>query len=170
MCPTAIWNQTFTILAGITGSRAATPILLNYPYGLSFDGYQNLFVADTTNHRIQYFLRGSATGTTVAGSSAGTAGSSLSELYNPYFVHVDSNRLMYILDTSNYRVLKWQLGDPLGFVIAGGAGNGGGFNQIGVSYSIFVDSNGNVYVSESSNHRVTFWSATNTSFGVLVLF
>ena len=168
MCPTAIWNQTFTILAGITGSRAATPILLNYPYGIYFDGYQNLYVADTTNHRIQYFPRGSTTGTTIAGSSSGTAGSSLSELNSPYYVHVDPNRLMYILDTSNYRVLKWQLNEPLGFVVAGGNGNGAQLTQIGVSYSMFVDSNGNVYVSESSNHRVTFWSTTNSSYGVLV--
>lgn len=159
-----------TTLAGIQGSPAATPILLRYPYGLYFDGYQNLFVADTSNHRIQYFPRGTTTGITVAGSSAGTAGSSLSELYNPYYVHVDVNRVMYILDTSNFRVLKWQLNDPMGFVVAGGNGNGGQLTQIGSSYAMFVDLNGNIYVSESSNHRVTFWSTTNTSYGALVGF
>ena len=76
---------------------------------------------------------------------------------------------MYILDTSNYRVLRWQFGEPLGYLVAGGSGNGAQVNQIGGSYSIFVDSNSNVYVSESTNHRVTFWSTTNTSYGIVVI-
>lgn len=75
---------------------------------------------------------------------------------------------MFILDTSNYRVLKWQLGEPLGYVVAGGNGNGGGLTQIGVSYAMFIDSQSNIYVSDTGNDRVTFWSATNKTAGILV--
>lgn len=77
---------------------------------------------------------------------------------------------MFILDTSNYRVLKWQLGDPLGYVVAGGNGNGAAFTQIGTSYAFFVDNQNNVYVSEYSNHRVTEWFAQNRTSGVLVIY
>jgi hypothetical protein len=77
---------------------------------------------------------------------------------------------MYILDTSNYRVLKWTVGDPLGYIIVGGNGNGAAFTQIGTSYAIFVDNQFNIYVSESSNNRVTKWLVTNTTAGILVRF
>ncbi|CAF4169007.1 unnamed protein product [Rotaria sp. Silwood2] len=167
ICATAQWNQTFSILAGITGSRGTTPTLLYNPCGAVLDGYQNLYVADTTNHRIQYFPRGTLTGITVAGSS-GSYGSTYAQLYNPHAIYVDSNRVMYILDTTNYRVLRWQFGDPFGHVVAGGNGAGAALTQITTSYALFVDSQSNVYVSEYSNHRVTLWLSINTTSGILV--
>ena len=75
---------------------------------------------------------------------------------------------MYILDTNNYRVLRWKVGEPLGFVVAGGNSWGSALTQITTSYAIYVDSQRNVYVSENGNHRVTMWSPTNTTTGVLV--
>lgn len=186
LCPTAQWNQTFSTVAGIISSAGSSATLLYYPYNIYFDGYYTLYVADTSNHRIQYFphgkfkaffmlafysgfyiFLGSPTGITVAGTTA-SAGSTFSQLNNPYAVYVDPNRYMYILDTSNYRVLKWQLGEPLGYVVAGGNGGGGALTQLGTSYAMFVDNQRNIYVSESGNHRVTLWLATNTTSGILV--
>lgn len=110
---------------------------------------------------------GTTTGITVAGSTS-SAGSSYSQLNNPSVIYVDANRYMYILDNSNYRVLKWKLGEPLGDVVVGGNGAGGALTQISLSYGMFVDSQGNIYVSEYNNHRVTFWYSTNTTAGILV--
>lgn len=109
------------------------------------------------------------TGQTVAGVN-GVASGARSLLYYPTAISVMANGSMYILDTSNYRILKWQVGEPLGYVVAGGAGNGAAFTQIGVSYQLFIDNQFNVYVSESSNHRVTRWSTTNSTWGFLVSF
>ncbi|CAF5228366.1 unnamed protein product, partial [Rotaria magnacalcarata] len=109
---------------------------------------------------------GTSIGITVAGST-GSPGSTYSQLYNPYAIYVDSNRAMFILDTTNYRVLKWQFGDPRGFLVAGGNGAGAASNQITTSYAMFVDAQSNVYVSEYSNHRVTLWLSTNTSYGTI---
>lgn len=75
---------------------------------------------------------------------------------------------MYILDTSNCRVLRWSPGDPMGFPVAGNSGCGAAMNQIHTSYSMFIDSQYNIYISEYANHRVTLWSARNTSYGNLV--
>jgi hypothetical protein len=75
---------------------------------------------------------------------------------------------MYILDTSNYRVLKWNLGDPFGTVIAAGHGNGAALTQIGTSYAMCFDNQNNIYISEYSNHRVTKWINGNNSMGQLV--
>lgn len=112
------------------------------------------------------FRIGSFTATTAAGT--GSAGSALSQLNGPTDIYVDPNRNMYILDTTNYRVLRWKVGEPLGYVVAGGNSWGSALTQITTSYAIFVDSQRNVYVSENGNHRVTMWSPLNTTTGVLV--
>ena len=109
---------------------------------------------------------GSFTATTIAGT--GTAGAALSQLNNPTDIYLDPNRNMYILDTNNYRVMRWKVGEPMGFIVAGGNSWGAALTQITTSYAIFVDNQRNVYVSESGNHRVTMWSASNTTAGVLV--
>ena len=75
---------------------------------------------------------------------------------------------MYILDNSNYRILKWKLGEPLGYVVAGGHGSGSGLTQISTSYAMFVDNQFNIFVSDYANSRVTKWSPSNTTAGVLV--
>ena len=75
---------------------------------------------------------------------------------------------MYILDTSNYRVMKWQVGEPMGYVVAGGRGAGSALNQFSTSYSMFVDQQYNIYVSDYANARVTLWLASNTTSSILV--
>lgn len=110
---------------------------------------------------------GSSIGTTVAGNS-GAAGSTRSELYNPYAIQVTANSTMFILDATNYRVLRWQLGDPVGYVVAGGNGAGATFSTMGTSYGLFLDSQYNIFLSEYSNHRITRWAATNQTAGSLV--
>ena len=186
VCNTAIWNQVLQNLAGSQSSAGSTATLLSSPYDLDFDVYRNMYVVDRNNHRIQRFpsgyrvyrffankfhsfhtIAGSSSGTTVAGFSLG-AGSSRSELYYPSAIHVTANNTMFILDTYNFRVLQWQIGEPLGYIVAGGAGAGSGFNQISYSYGMFVDEMLNIYVSDSSNHRVTLWRRGNTTAGVLV--
>lgn len=105
--------------------------------------------------------------TTAAGFTL-TGGASYSELNSPTAIFVHSNGTMYIADSVNYRVQRWQADQPLGFTVAGGRGNGATYDKVGLVYAIFVDDPGNVYVSESSNNRVTMWSAGNTTAGQLV--
>ena len=111
---------------------------------------------------------GSFYATTIAGS--GSTGSGYSELYNPSAIYVDANRVMYILDTSNYRVLRWRVGEPLGYVVAGGHSAGSGLDRISTSYGMFVDNQYNIYISDNGNNRVSKWFSTNTTAGILVFF
>ncbi|CAF0967155.1 unnamed protein product [Rotaria magnacalcarata] len=55
------------------------------------------------------------------------------------------------MDTANYRVVKWLSGEPLGFTIAGGYGNGASLNQIGTSYAIYLDNQSNIYVASGND-------------------
>lgn len=83
-------------------------------------------------------------------------------------MYVDPSEIMYILDTNNYRVLKWTIGDTFGTVVVNGRGSGSTLDKIGISYGMFVDSQNNIYVSEYGNHRVTKWIAGNNTIGQLV--
>lgn len=126
-----------------------------------------MFVADFTNNRIQKFPAGTFTASTVAGFTL-TAGSTRAQLYYPSAIAVTSNGTLFIVDDYNFRVLRWQDGDPLGYVVAGGNGNGPAFTQMGYSVGIFVNNQNNIYVSENSNNRVTRWLNGNTTAGSLV--
>jgi hypothetical protein len=128
-----------------------------------------MYIADYYNNRIQRYARGSFTGTTVAGFSL-SPGSSRSELYYPSAITISENGTMFILDDYNHRVLRWQVGDQMGVIVAGGNGLGAAFTQMGYSAGIFVDSRLNIYLSENSNHRITMWSAGNTTAGQLVIY
>ncbi|CAF4380371.1 unnamed protein product [Rotaria socialis] len=63
-----IGASNWTLLAGSpNGTIGSTSTLLYYPVCVTFDLYGNMYVADTYNHRIQFFASGSQTGTTIAG-------------------------------------------------------------------------------------------------------
>lgn len=126
-----------------------------------------MYVADTSNQRIQFYLPGSNVGTTVAGVT-GSGGTSRSELNSPSAVAVDQNGVMYILDTGNYRVLRWSPGDTIGTVIVNGRGSGTTLDRIGYSLDLFLDGQYNIYVSEQNNHRVTKWLNGNNNMSLLV--
>lgn len=155
------------MVVGSTGAAGSTSTLLSSPYDIAFDGYGFMYVADFNNHRIQRYRQGSNAGTTVAGFSLGSGGGR-SELYNPSSIYVDQSLNMYILDTYNYRVMKWKVGELIGTVIVNGRGSGSTFDRIGRSHSMYIDSQFNIYVSEFGNQRVTKWMNGNNTAGVLV--
>ncbi|CAF3807769.1 unnamed protein product, partial [Adineta steineri] len=65
-----IGASNWTILAGsIVGTGGSTSILLNQPVGITLDYYGNMYVADSGNHRIQFFLAGQSSATTIAEST-----------------------------------------------------------------------------------------------------
>lgn len=58
ICPTAVWNSSFTTLAGGSSVAGSTATLFSSPYDVTFDSYQYMYVADYNNHRIQRFAPG----------------------------------------------------------------------------------------------------------------
>ena len=97
-----------------------------------------------------------------------SGGTGFSELFYPTAISVDVNGTMYILDTNNYRVVRWLRGEPLGFSVAGNRGPGATLDKISTSYGMYVDEQMNIYVSEYANHRVTKWFNGNATAGVVV--
>ncbi|CAF4814051.1 unnamed protein product, partial [Rotaria sp. Silwood2] len=90
LCSTAMWNSAANVIVGPTGTAGNTPTFLSSPYDINFDKYQQIYVADYGNHRIQQYTFGSNVGRTVAGITS-NPGSTLGQLNNPSAIYVDSN-------------------------------------------------------------------------------
>ena len=99
---------------GITGysgdGGAASSASLNYPGGIALDGQGNIYIADTTNHRVRK-IDGTGVITTIAGNGSsgysGDAGPATeASLYSPEAVFVDTDGNLLIADTSNNRIRK----------------------------------------------------------------
>ena len=94
------------IYAGIPGRLGNSSAQLFNPQGVFLDQYGNLYVADTSNHRIQMFCPNSIFALTIAG--IGQSGNSSKELSYPYDVTFDSEFNLYVSDTFNNRIQKFE--------------------------------------------------------------
>ena len=57
-----------TVAGQADGTSGSTNTTLNRPSGIFLDSSNNLYVADTNNHRVQLWRNGSISGETVAGT------------------------------------------------------------------------------------------------------
>lgn len=112
------WNPVGVTVAGtsVIGVDAAR---LNFPVAVAVNSVKSVYVADRLNDRVQLWLNGSSNGTTVAGSSIGTTGFSLTLLNSPSDIELDSNGNIYIADSQNNRVVLWNVSATIGTLVAG---------------------------------------------------
>ena len=95
---------------GFSGDRGlAVNARLNSPYGVAVDRAGNLYIADTSNHRIRRVDALTGIITTIAGNgSPGFAGdhgpATAAMLNNPSSIAVDDSGILYIVDTGNERI------------------------------------------------------------------
>ena len=100
--------STWTLIAGNgNGQSGSTPTTLYSPADITFDYMGNLYVADTGNHRIQFFSAGKFNGTTIAGTT-GIYTNTPTTLSGPQSMTLDSNLNLYVVDTGNNRIQKLQ--------------------------------------------------------------
>ena len=78
----------------------ATGAQLAYPAGLAVDGAGNLYIADSSNHRVRKVTGGAIT--TVLGT--GDPGASPNQLNTPTGVAVDPSGDLYVADSGNQRI------------------------------------------------------------------
>ena len=75
----------------------------NNLHGVNLDPMGNIYVADTGNHRIQFFLYGQTLGRTIAGIT-GVYGTNMTLLNQPFWVTLDKQLNLYVSDQWNHRV------------------------------------------------------------------
>jgi len=90
---------------------------------LAFDSLGALYIADSSNHRIQKLIIGTSTGLTVAGQANAAMGNDSYRLYIPVHMAFDSNDNMYVSDRRNSRVQFFPRGNLSGTTVAGITGN-----------------------------------------------
>jgi len=105
----------------------------------------DVYVADTGNHRIQKFT---SIGTFI--TAWGDSGSGDGQFDVPRGVAVDSSGSVYVVDTGNHRIQKF---DSEGYDTQWGT-QGAGDGQFSSPSGVAVDGSGNVYVVDTGNHRI----------------
>jgi sugar lactone lactonase YvrE len=142
------------------------------PSGVAFDGAGNLYAVDTDNHRVEKFDPSGAfvlaygkdvdstqpgTGpevcTVAASCKAGVSGDQPGEFFAPAGVATDAAGSVYVGDSLNNRVEKFDGAGRLLRVIGSGVvgGLGGQLNDPG---HVFVDPAGDLFVADAGNHRI----------------
>jgi hypothetical protein len=149
-------NTLTTFGTGICGN--ATNMLCN-PVGIFVNTNFDLYVADSSNNRIQLFKSGESNATTIIIN--GTSGPIT--LLNPRGVVLDADEYLFIVDTANDRIIG---SDVNGFrCVAGCSGAGSEANQLSLPQILSFDSYGNMFVSDSNNNRIQKFILSTNSCG-----
>ncbi len=135
------------------GSFGQEPGQFSEPWGIAVDSDGFVYVADTWNHRIQRFTSDGdlVTYWGVFQDMGGELAEPQGTFYGPRDIAVDPDGNLYVTDTGNKRVQKFDPdGNPLGQW--GGAGSDPG--QFLEPVGIAIDQQGNIYVADTWNQRV----------------
>jgi hypothetical protein len=171
-----IWQYSFSsgivsVIAGIPGSPGgigdngpSSAAQLSTPMGIWLSIYNDLYIADSANHRIRRITAGIIT--TVVGTTEGNSGdggAALSaQLRSPLTGCLDSVGKMYIVDSGNARIRMVNTNN----IISTFAGNGiSGTIYLGdnipapqaalaVAKDVKVDKLGNVYIAGNNYKRI----------------
>jgi len=134
----------------IIGKKGTGPLQFSSPDSLAVDAAGNIFVADTWNHRIQKI---SKTGKFLTwwGSKNWKVASRDGEFFGPRGVAVDSQGNVYVADTGNHRIQKF---NNVGKFIKAWGSKGPGDDQLNEPIGIAVDNKDFVYVADTHNRAV----------------
>jgi sugar lactone lactonase YvrE len=133
------------------GGFGTAPGQFSQPQAIAIDpSTGNVFVADTTNNRVQAL---SATGAVRPWAVPA------SPLSSPSGIGVSpvGNHDVFVTDTNNNRVVEYdQQGNQLGVITVNGLGSG----NLQLPRGIDFDASGNIYVADTgSSHRINVYSA-----------
>jgi uncharacterized protein (TIGR03437 family) len=165
-----MWAETTFRITTVAGSNfvgdggLATSATLNAAEGLATDAAGNLYIADSTGHRIRRVDR-QGNITTIAGNgSAGFRGdggpAAQAILSSPYGLAFDPAGNLLVADFGNKRIRRIGRDGVITTVAGGGTSRtpGEGGDALGIQFqgprNLAVDSGGNLYISDYLDNRV----------------
>ncbi|CAF2813417.1 unnamed protein product [Rotaria sp. Silwood2] len=165
-----IWPTNKTIPpSGISYSNCSMNWLY-FPTGIAVDSLGNVYISSYSCNWITKWAPNATSGTLVAGSSSGTAGSDSLSLNVPYGLALDEfNSYIYVADRSNHRIQRFALnGSGVGVTVAGGNGSGLAANKLFRPTDLYISRlDGSVYIADCYNNRIQKWQK-NATFGVTI--
>ncbi len=136
----------------------------NAPSAIVVDAQNNIFVSDTSNHRVRKIdPQGRVTtlvGTGKTGGLGDGGAATQAQLFNPRGLALGTDGSLYIADQSHHRVRKV---DPQGIIStlagvgkAGHGGEGGFATRAGLKNptAVAVNAAGDVYIADRKNYRL----------------
>ena len=127
---------------------AAISARLSGPSGVAVDGAGNLYIADTSNHRIRRVSPAGVIATVAGTSDGGYSGdggpATSARLLRPGGVAVDGAGNLYIADTGNNCVRRVSPSGVISTVASDMAG----------LRAVAVDNAGNLFIADTNHHRV----------------
>ncbi len=156
----AIGNPTPSLAPPGAGTPTPTPPAGSFynPYGITVDPYNNIYIADTSHHRIQKY---NANGEyqSMWGEYGSADGKPQPQLDSPQGMAIDTANNIYVADTGNNRIQRFN--STGGNQVCWGE-YGSGDGQFNVPRNIAVDSVSRIYVSDISNKRIQIFGTPAT--------
>lgn len=131
-------------------------------YGVCLDREGLLYVSDLNNDLVRKYNTDFSLSEVVAGGHG--KGSALNQLNRPHFTFVDHNFNLFIPDTDNHRIMKWENGSKEGIDVTKSEKP----HQIDEPHAVVVDKIGSIYIVDHTLHRVMRWLKDSRSGDVLL--
>ena len=171
---------------GSTGDGGdPTAALLNVPYAVAVDIFQNVYIADQANHKVRLvtvpiavgarrgrqmltasYVINTLAGTGTAGSTGDGADASSALLNTPSGLQVTTSGLVYVADTGNHKIRlidqskNNQITTLVGTGTAGSADGAAAVARLNTPTAVTFDTSGNVYIADTGNNKIRMVSAT----------
>lgn len=142
------------------GGKGTQPGEFHEPRGIAIDAAGNVVVADALNHRVQKTVVGTKTFLDRPGAPVthfGSKGSAEGQFNTPTGVAVDASGAIFVVDTENHRVQKFDGNGK--FVLAWGK-RGSAAGQFYLPSHIAIAKDGRIFVSDTGNNRVQVFDAS----------
>jgi streptogramin lyase len=138
---------------------------MNGARGVAFDRAGNMYVCEREGNRVRFANAKTGLIRTVAGTGAkgysGDGGPALEATFNgPKWIHVGPDSGVYIVDTENHCVRRYDPGAKTVTTVAGGRIGSGGDDgpalEAGMDrpHGCWVDRAGTLYTADTNNHRI----------------
>jgi len=159
---------------GYTGDGGpATLATLRFPWGVTVDSQNNLYIADRDNHVIRRVAANGIISTIMGNGRSGFAGdngpAASSQLSFPRRVVLAPDGVLLVVDAGNQRLRRIDASGVITTIAGTGAnrfaGDGGLATAaaLGFPSDAAVDSSGSIYVADNDNHRIRVISRVQAS-------